>query len=144
MCDCIVTQPAEVDIDAGFQFSVTKLSFVQNKLNPPPHPPPGSHLDPAALALVASLLRPWLAADAFTDGADLVAGYGQTARLSVVQVLQGHLELVPVVLSLAGALSTVKKNEKRATQTDDRKHRAANTTTQNMYINTRWKKTNSC
>lgn len=94
----------------------TRHLILYSPAPPGPSPLPDSHLDPAALALFASLLRPRLATNAFTDGADLVAGYGQTARLSVVQVLQGHLELVPVVLSLAGALciTSYRKKKKHA------------------------------
>lgn len=82
----------------------------------PPYPSL-SHLDTATLALIAGLLRPRLAADAFADGADLVASYGEAASLSVVEVFQVDLELVPVVFSLARALSGVmhsNSNKRRA------------------------------
>lgn len=72
-------------------------------------PPCRPYLDPAALALLAGLQGPGLPAEPVADRTDLVAGDGQAARLAVVEVLEVHLELVPVVLSLAGALEMAKQ-----------------------------------
>lgn len=48
----------------------------------------------------------------------LVAGYGEPARLSVVQVFQSHLQLVPVVLALARPLNKRRKNTTNNTKSE--------------------------